>query len=132
MGWIFSDIKRQALIGYDKSNSDSDYKVDDNGTNKVVSSGIYATTIYITKDHNKYNLSYIKVQDLVANVGGIIQVLMVICSILSVHMNSFKRDLDVLNSLFIFKMTNPDEVFFSTDKKNIKRYLFKRKKTCNK
>ena len=102
-GWIFQDLDTYSLITYDNSNNDIDYKSHEDLKIPLISSSIYATTIYLMKNHNKYNLSYMKVQDLAAQVGGFMKIVMVFCYVINYHLNEFSRDVDVMNKLFEFE-----------------------------
>ena len=122
------------IISVDNSNSDIDYKSDDDLLNPLISSSIYATTIYLMKNHNKYNISYMKVQDLAAQVGGFMKILMVFCYVISFHLNEFSRDVDVMNKLFEFEKDEKDKnkddskIF---DKTSISlNALIQKRKTC--
>ena len=108
-GWIFQDIDTYNAITYDSSNSDFDYKSDADILNPLISSSMYATTIYLMKNHNKYNLSYMKVQDLAAQVGGFMKIIMVFCFVISFHLNEFSRDVDVMKKLFEFENDEKDK-----------------------
>ncbi len=105
-GLIFSESDRMSFIALDNSNNDIDYKSDEDMMDPSISSSLYAITIYLSKNHNKYSLAYMKLQDLAAQVGGIIQILMIICQLLNYNVNSFSRDLDIINSLF--ELEKPD------------------------
>jgi len=109
-GWIFNDFDRYNLISYDSHVTEVDYKSDTDLANPSISSSIYATTIYMMKDHNKYNLSYLKIQDVAAQVGGFMKILMVFCLIINYHYNLFRRDVDVINKLFEFDRGSSDKI----------------------
>jgi hypothetical protein len=129
-GWIFADFDKMSLIAYDSLTQDVDYKSDQDMINPDISSSLYATTIYLSKNHDKYILTYMKVQDLAAQVGGFIKILMVFCYIINYNINMFNRDLDVINRLFDFKKTERRErMSIDMDKSTINKFL-KKHATC--
>ena len=102
-GWIFDSISNSNLITYDNSESDIDYHSDNDLNNVNLTSAVYTTAIYLMKNHYLYSLSYMKVQDLAAQVGGFMKILLILFSILNFYNNKFNRDLDIMNKIFEFK-----------------------------
>ena len=102
-GWIFDSFTNTKLITIDNNNNDIDFLSDDDLKNKNMTSGIYSTAIYLMKNHNSYNISYMKVQDLAAQVGGLIKIIMVFFMIINFFFNQFSRDQDVMNKIFEIK-----------------------------
>ena len=102
-GWIFDSITNKTLITIDDTNYDVDFKSDDDLNNKNMTSGIYSTTIYMMKNHDSYNISYMKVQDLAAQIGGFMKIIMVFFVIINFFFNQFSRDLDVMNKIYEIK-----------------------------
>ena len=102
-GWIFESLTSGKMISFEGSNMDFDFKSDDDLKDPNISSSIHALTIYLTKNHNKYSLSYMKFQDLAAQVGGFMKILMVFLSLINFLHNEFRRDIEVLNQIFEFK-----------------------------
>ena len=62
-GWIFTDKFTSNAITYNSNDFDIDERPDLDQTNMQLSSNIYATTIYFMKNHDKYSMSYMKIQD---------------------------------------------------------------------
>jgi hypothetical protein len=129
-GWIFTDKNKLNLITLDSSMIDIDIKTDEHLMNPLISSSIYSNIIYLTKDHMKYNLSYIKLQDVAAQVGGFIKIIMSFCYITSYHWNLFKKDLDVINKLFEFRKIGTSEIkIFDSDKSSINDIVKRKRPT---
>ena len=51
-GFIFQSLENNTLLTLDNSQTDFDVKSGADLANKEMSTGIYATTIYLTKNHN--------------------------------------------------------------------------------
>ena len=127
-GLIFESNYKSNLITLDYTENEIDYKSYDDLKDPYQSTGVYGITIYLGKDHNKYNLSYMKIQDIAAQVGGLLKILMVFFSIINYHANLFKRDLDVLNNIFEFEVELKRS---KSDNKNIQiKNFLSQKKTC--
>jgi hypothetical protein len=131
-GIIFTDTDYIKLISFDDLTYDIGYLSDSDFFDPNISSGIFATTIYLSKNYNRYNLSYLKIQDVAAQVGGIIKILLILCFCINHYINIFRRDLDVINKMFDFKKFIPYESkILNTDKNTIDKYIKKKTLTCN-
>ena len=134
-GWIFTDTNNYSIITYDRNNFDIDNRPDTDINNPSISSNIYATTIYFVKNHDKYTMSYIKMQDLAAQTGGFMKIVMVFFFVFNYHLNEFNRDVDVMNEIYEFDKETKDKVSLLTDN-NFRRMKGKKlteilnRKTC--
>ena len=107
-GWIFEDTMTSSVITYDSSNFDIDERPDLTNDNMDVSSAIFSFTPCFMKNHDKYSMSFMKIQDLAAQVGGFMKIVMVFCFVLNYHKNQFDRDVEVINKLFEFEKENKE------------------------
>ena len=128
-GWIFESITDGSLITYDSSQMDFDFKSDEDLNNVNISSSVHATTIYLMKNHNRYSLSYMKFQDLAAQVGGFMKIVMVFLLLININYNEFRRDIEVINQIFEFKMCPDEKIDEKFSKIELNHFLSKRK-TC--
>ena len=128
-GVIFQSHTKENMISYDSSEMDFDFKSDADLSDVDMSSSIQATTIYLMKNHNKYSLSYMKLQDLAAQVGGFMKIVMVFLYIINIPFKEFERDIEVINKIFEFKKSSNE---INEDKPSIieLNHFLSRKKTC--
>ena len=128
-GVIFKSNTNETMISYDSSQMDVDFKSDADLSDVDMSSSIQATTIYLMKNHNKYSLSYMKLQDLAAQVGGFMKIVMVFLYIINIPFKEFERDIEVINKIFEFKKSSNE---INEDKPSIieLNHFLSRKKTC--
>jgi hypothetical protein len=102
-GWIFPDIFKEGFISLANENYDIDFNYDSEIENPLDNNAIFATTIYLMKNHFVYHMSYMKVQDLAALCGGFMDMVFLLCQLLIFEYNSFSRDIGVINQIFEFE-----------------------------
>ena len=132
-GLIFPSLDKYSLLTLDYFETDLDYKSVDDLKDPKMSSSIFATTIYLSKNHNRYSLNYMKLQDLAAQVGGFMKIVMVFFFIINYQPNKFYRDIDVFNKLFDFEevIEDPNQNLSKLDEKRSSIYhILSRDKTC--
>ena len=128
-GVIFPSVTTEKKISMDSSQQDFEFKSDNDLMDSHISSSILATTIYLMRTYNKYSLSYMKLQDLAAQVGGIMKILMVIFLIINFPFKEFQKDIDVLNNIFEFNQSQNEINDNKLSKIELNNFLSK-KKTC--
>jgi hypothetical protein len=60
----------------------------------------YKSETYIDRINQKYYRSFMKVQDVLSQVGGIINIIMIVFKIASLHYNSYRRNEFIINEIF--------------------------------
>lgn len=102
IGWIFSDINYSDSISFDSFGNSVDFKSDNDYLNSTSTSGsrIFSYYIFMTKSEQIYYRSYLKVQDIAAQVGGILKIIIMIISFVSNYYNSTLRDKSIISEIF--------------------------------
>ena len=93
-GWIFQQIVNNQMLSYLSYSIDSSFYL-------TVKDGIYAdviSNIYINMDKQvvKYYRKYMKIQELIANVGGILKVISTVSFVIGNFINNIYLNLDLL------------------------------------
>ena len=70
-----------------------------------------------------------KFQDLAAQVGGFMKIVMVFLLLININYNEFRRDIEVINQIFEFKMCPDEKIDEKFSKIELNHFLSKRK-TC--
>lgn len=78
-----------------------DYTLDSIGPAKS-GEGLVLFSFYTSDNKSNYYLTYISILDVVSNVGGLMQILMAIATILVPLYTSRERDIETLNQIFSF------------------------------
>ena len=130
-GWIFDSITNSSLITFDNADSQLDYNSDDDLSNINKSSAIFITDIYLMKNYNKYSVSYMKVQDLAAQVGGFMKIMMVFFSIINFYHYKISRDLDVINKIFEFRKLDDKTNKVDDNKRDTLKKFIVKNTACN-
>jgi hypothetical protein len=91
-GIIMEDIDEKNIHQIESSRTD------------VVTSPYVFYSFYLesTRITDRYNRKYVKIQDLVANIGGLIRCLFLVSSLLTTFFSESKLYIDLINNLYIF------------------------------
>jgi hypothetical protein len=105
-GWFTEEYEHSELIGVDRTRSDSMTAITD-----IYSSTYYETNLYFDKIVETFNRRYMKAQELVANIGGILKAITFIVGLVSYFYNGYYGYLDIINENFtpiknLSKLTN--------------------------
>ena len=104
-GLITASYRNTSQISLFSQKSDY-YSYSSDATNKPVEGGsslFYFLNIYMTKDFDEYSRIYMKFQDVVANIGGFIKVIMIFAEIVCSWSNSTFLEAHLLSYLFSFR-----------------------------
>jgi len=83
-GWFTEESDKKTLIGIDRTRSDFM-----NGVGDYFSTTYYETNLYFDKIIETYNRRYMKIQEVIANIGGIMKFIFFIASFLVSFYNNF-------------------------------------------
>ena len=95
VGWIFQQMESNQMLSYMTHSDDSIYylSMKDNSFGSAMST----VTLEMDKQVIKYYRKYMKIQELLANVGGILKVISTVSFYLGSFINNLYLNLDLLN-----------------------------------
>jgi hypothetical protein len=100
-GFLLQNKYSESSIGFDRSDSDD---------SQITSDFILVDiNLYISNHKPIYHRKYIKIQEILANIGGLAKAVMMISSILSYCYSEYKKDEIILNTVFDFIYQNQSE-----------------------
>ena len=99
-GWMFVNKKKKSVWGVDDIKSDFSYFTEEQLTKENSSSLFYLMNIYMTPEKTYYSRFYTKIQDVMAEVGGLIGVFSSIIRIFCNFINSKFQKIKILDFLF--------------------------------
>jgi hypothetical protein len=113
-GWFTEENEHSELIGVDRTRSDSMTAITD-----IYTTTYYETNLYFDNIVETFNRRYMKAQELVANIGGILKAITFIVALISNFYNEYYGYLDIINENFstnksLNKVTN---IFDNYEKK---------------
>ena len=117
-GWLFSSNKNFSDWGIDSFRTTYAYYSDDDLLNEGASTKIYELNLYTTMEKNYYTRYYMKIQNVIAVVGSLINLIFYICQILSAFIGDNILKLEIIRNSFDLD-----------DKNNFGNSLFKRSNT---
>lgn len=112
-GIIFQQIESQITYSFDYSGSDENDLTED----KI----LMDINLYPANHQQIYKRAYIKVQSLLANLGGLAKALMIASYIISFYFSKIKRNRQILNKVFDFILKEPEFVEKKVIKINVKK-----------
>lgn len=95
VGWIFEQFKEKSIIGFDQLNSNVDLLNSDRT--------LYYLNIFFKQDVILCHRTYMKIQELAASIGGLKEVIMLLCKFAMSPYSTF-----LLNRTLISLVVNPD------------------------
>ena len=101
--WLFVNNKIKSVWGVDQITSDFSFSTEEQLTKENASSMFYLMNVYMTPDKTYYKRFYIKIQDVIAEVGGIIGVFSSITRIFCNFINGKLQKIKILEFLFDMK-----------------------------
>ena len=101
--WLFVNNKIKSVWGVDQITSDFSFSTEEQLTKENASSMFYLMNVYMTPDKTYYKRFYIKIQDVIAEVGGIIGVFSSITRIFCNFINGKLQKIQILEFLFDMK-----------------------------
>jgi len=99
-GWVFGDVQPTSTLTFDSRTFENDFKSDQDYIDNITSSRLYTFAIYIKKNQDLYYRSYMKIQDLLAQVGGVLKFIMFAFGLLCNYYNKIIREKLLINELF--------------------------------
>jgi hypothetical protein len=97
-GILFTDMRTQDAIVFDDSDADESI-IGDDGV-------LIQACIYSSPNQDTYHRSYVKIQSVIANVGGIANVLIFVLKYFCYFFTKVKNDETILNKIYDFEITN--------------------------
>ena len=101
--WLFVNNKIKSVWGVDQITSDFSFSTEEQLTKENASSMFYLMNVYMTPDKTYYRRFYIKIQDVIAEIGGIIGVFSSITRIFCNFINGKLQKIKILEFLFDMK-----------------------------
>ena len=102
-GWLFQNQKKKSVWGVNRIMSDFSYSSEEDLTKEGSSSLFYTLNIYMEEEIISFTRYYIKIQDVIAVVGGLIgfisSVFRIICNF--INLNVLK--IEIIESIFNFE-----------------------------
>ena len=119
MGIIMTMRKSQSVLGVDSSNANFNLV-----KNIKSDSNIAYYNIYMSRKSETFVIIYIKLQETFANIGGILSLISLVCSNISMFFNNHERNLEIENKMFDFTDFDEESKFKNLiEKKNIKKEI---------
>jgi len=100
VGWIFQSIESTTVYGF--SNIETNYLYTDNNSNSTASYTIYSVIVNPQRNNFQIYRSYMKVQTLLANIGGVIKIIMIIFGYLSSVIGNMKFYNMLIDDLYCY------------------------------
>jgi len=97
-GWIFDDTKTQSILSFSKLQSDQNFNEISNRTMHE----FYEFNLYMDKSSEVIRRSFMKIQDVSAKVGGIIEIIMRVFFILDMFFSSHFYQVFIFDKIFSF------------------------------
>ena len=97
-GWIFDDTKSSSILAFNNIQSEQNI-------NEIIDGSIsrfYAAVFYMDKSSQMIRRSFMKIQDVSAKVGGIIEFFKTMFSLLCHFFSYFKLQVCIFNKIFSF------------------------------
>ena len=101
--WLFVNTQKKSVWGVDQITSDFSYSTEEQLIKENSSSMFYLMNVYMTPDKTYYSRFYIKIQDVIAEIGGIIGVFSSITRIFCNFINGKLQKIKILEFLFDMK-----------------------------
>jgi hypothetical protein len=104
-GWIFNSVEASKIFSFDYLINDFYFKSDKDYINpsKDTNTLIFMNALYFNKDPIYLKRSFMKFQDLIALVGGLVKALMVAFSFMANYYNYTGMNVDLINKFFYHK-----------------------------
>jgi len=106
---LMTKYSYSSLVTFAKWKNSFSLKQDKDYSDPTLSTEMYSFGIYFTKSKQKFTRQYMKAQQLLAEIGGFMQAMMVIGKFLSQAYNNFSRNLALVNEIFEFKEEKKDD-----------------------
>ena len=107
-GWLFDNIKNISLWGIDTITSSYNFFSEKYLNTEGSSSKIYTLKIYNTMENNYYTRYYMKIHNVIAIVGSLVNVILYSFFIINQSIGESLRKIDILNTFFEFEDNNYD------------------------
>ncbi len=107
-GWLFDNIKNISLWGIDTITSSYNFFSEKDLNTEGSSSKIYTLKIYNTMENNYYTRYYMKIHNVIAIVGSLVNVILYSFFIINQSIGESLRKIDILNTFFEFEDNNYD------------------------
>ena len=117
-GWLFNKYVNFSDWGVDSFRTTYAYYWDDDLTFEGTSSKIYELNLYTTMEKNYYSRYYMKIQNVIAIAGSLINLIFYICELLTAFVGDNILKLEIIQNTFDF-----------SDRNNYIKPIFKRSKT---
>jgi len=101
-GLLTTDYVNHTLSSFNKMQNGVSIKLDNDFNDKSLSSEMYSMILYYSKSKEKFVRSYMKVQELLAIVGGFMQIIYIAGKVLCGLYNDYQRNIQLINTLFEF------------------------------
>ena len=118
--WLFVNNKKKSVWGVDQITSDFSYSTEEQLTKENSSSMFYLMNVYMTPDKTYYSRFYIKIQDVIAEIGGIIGVFSSITRIFCNFINGKLQKIKILEFLFDMKEWKYNDFYKNKNDNSIK------------
>ena len=101
-GWLFDDDSNSSFWGIDKIKSTYAYFSDEDLTTEGSSTKIYEINLYTSMEKNYYTRYYMKIQNVVAIIGSLLNLLKYFCITISSIIGYNKQKMEILQNWFFF------------------------------
>ena len=115
-GYLLNKYKNISFWGFDKMISSYQFFSEEELTIEGASSKIYSLSIYNTVENNFYTRQFVKVQNVIAIVGTLINLLLKLFIFFNHIIDESLRKLEILNDFFEFKDKFSKKIFFKRNK----------------
>jgi len=122
-GWLFEEVENTNYVSNDYIIKDFSPKEEDDDNL------LYSHTIYLGKKRDIYTRSYLKVQELFANVGGFAKLLLMIINFAGFFLNDIAKSLLVLERFEFFAADSDDNINSNSNKDFIRVLIEKNEKS---
>jgi hypothetical protein len=99
---VLNDFTYKDQLAIGLLDKDSSFKFDNDYLDLSLSSELYTNTVYYDKNGVKFIRTYMKLQDLLANIGGFMQLIVTFGKIITSQFNSYQRNTTLINHIFDF------------------------------
>ena len=102
-GWLFSNSKNISDWGVDLIRSTYSFYNENDLTTEGASSKIFEVNLYTTMEKNYYTRYYLKIQNVIANIGSLINIFIILFSVISQYIGEKIRKFEIIYNYFEFE-----------------------------
>ena len=110
-GWLLKSEKNISIWGVDNIKSTYSFFFDEDLLSEGASSKIYELNLYTIRDNNYYIRSYTKIQDVIAIVASLLNIIIYFFRLITNYVGENIRKIEILYKIFEFEDNNDNNLY---------------------